>query len=225
MNPRGRRRGAFTLIELLVVISIIALVLGMGVASFSIMAKKAKLENAGRVVQSALSAARQFAITQRTPHMVVFSSKGIRVFRKPKGTQPGKYVHTVEFANGIDVYHLGDPAIWNSGSLVAAPAAYPAEADVEATLTTSGYIEFQASGSVKFVAPVAKAGPLTLTSGRSIMDPNVKEGPTSVVPMAGVTVAPCDILVIQRDDRARWCFVDVVKSTGKVRIKVLGVTR
>jgi Tfp pilus assembly protein FimT len=76
-----RNSQAFTLIELMVVISIIILALAMAVPAMSRFTRGRGLENAGRLMQSAISEARRSAITAFKPHYLIM----FRTERGPSG--------------------------------------------------------------------------------------------------------------------------------------------
>src|ERR1039457_6253592 len=73
------RKAGFTLIEMLTVIVIIAIILGIGVPTFTNLMKSGGLTGASREVANALGLARQYAITHRTTTQVVFSYSGTLV--------------------------------------------------------------------------------------------------------------------------------------------------
>lgn len=86
------RSKGFTLIEMMVVVSIIAIGAAFLLPSMAAAMRQRRLKNAGNLVLAKLNEARTNAISQHRPWSVIFLADGVRLFKGPKGTDPGEYV-------------------------------------------------------------------------------------------------------------------------------------
>lgn len=94
-SPDSRRAG-FTLIEMMVTLGIVMVALGLMVPSLSEAFRSRKLTNAGQVIVRTMNRARSDAVSRKQAFTVVFVKSGVRLFKEPKGADPGGFIGGIE---------------------------------------------------------------------------------------------------------------------------------
>ena len=121
MPKRPLGTAAFTLMEMLVVLSIIAIVMGMGVAMYLHVARVDRLSAAARALEGGLRAARSQAILERRPVRFRFNCERRCFYAIREADEPN--------VNGV----YGDDGITNSPN----PAAFLSGSDLDFIAATS----------------------------------------------------------------------------------------
>ena len=121
MVPSRHSRRAMTLVELLVTISIIAVLMGIGLGVYWRMNRGLALQAAVSGIESALRAARAFAVHEHAPAMVVFRPRPDeprligQVFALGRQTVSCWHFEVSEFAGTKVVGALGQEAVFPDG--------------------------------------------------------------------------------------------------------------
>jgi Tfp pilus assembly protein FimT len=206
--------------ELLVVISIIVLVMALAIPGLNTFLKGQRLEQSGRVVQTAFSNARQAAVTSHIPHRIV-------IFRKPEDNTPGaKMIYGIRvYKDGVK-YEGEAQLLPRTIRIVTTPNTgihiFDREPDVNDSRLDSrrnpGKVEYRKDGTVFFQLPYRDQKTIPDGFGQfgNIYDLNNR--------VNGVTRNfPADI-ILEQEGVNRRCFLDIVPNTGRVNFRVLPLT-
>ncbi len=93
----------FTLVEMIVTIGIIIMAAGFIAPAVTKIFQDRRIENAASVVITAINEARNSTVTKKQKHSVVFLKKGVRIYRHPKGEDPGGFEGRLRSVNATDV--------------------------------------------------------------------------------------------------------------------------
>ena len=115
-RSRGGTRGGFTLLELLTVMAIMALMLSLAMMAFNDMGRGSGFRGATLEFKSALSLARQHAITQRSHSGVVYGNNDEgRGFYYMTNAHLGTVGTTNFLVLGIQLASQDGPDSWETG--------------------------------------------------------------------------------------------------------------
>ena len=238
------RRGGFTLIELLVVMAIVVVMTAITIPAMTQFLKGRKLDDSGRIIQSAFNEARRAAITTRKDHFLIIfreavaGAVGATVFKFRLFKDESGYDEKSSFAlpQGIQLV-LKDGANLNAapgqklGSLDGCEiAVFQTEIPnaqnnsvlfsvPDTKLNTDapgiGWVTFHRDGTVEFLTP-ARDQNTPLINGRSIYDLNEIFDESEVGPNL-----LADIKLVQDGETSKMCYVDVTPNTGRVSFRVV----
>ena len=106
LHSEDRDQPGFTLVEMIVTIGIIIVAAGFIAPSIAAIFQDRRIENAAAIIISTVNEARNNAVTKKQEYSVVFLKKGVRLFRHPKGEDPGGFVGGLRSINVGDSDHI-----------------------------------------------------------------------------------------------------------------------
>ncbi len=211
----SRRRGRIAIATAVLVVVIAAVLLGIAVVFIRRNAartrRRAALEDAGRVLQSAFDDGRRAAITKRRPHRLILIDRPARWELRIVDTAIGAGVASTYSLP----YRIGfDSTVGPDGDIQIAGCGATVHADVPpAGAAAAGTFTFLRDGTIELSAPAADAPPPEV-GGRDLfdLDPVRDRIPLDL---------ESDIRLLHRDDAGLVGYVDVNPSTGRVRFVIV----
>ncbi|MCX7703154.1 MAG: prepilin-type N-terminal cleavage/methylation domain-containing protein [Planctomycetota bacterium] len=140
-KENGVKGRGFTLVEVMVVLVIVSILIGLAVPMFSLFSRRRKLENAGRLFQSAVNTARSYAVTRQKRFKLVFAQSALKIYN----TETGKYQERFPIPVGVEYYieFKGDRATGFDDSAESPESPSP-------TAVNNYSLEFRVDGSINF---------------------------------------------------------------------------
>ena len=106
LQTEDRSQPGFTLVEMIVTIGIIIVAAGFIAPSIAAIFQDRRIENAAAIIVSTVNEARNNAVTKKQEYSVVFLKRGVRLYRHPKGEDPGGFVGGLRSINVGDSDHI-----------------------------------------------------------------------------------------------------------------------
>lgn len=239
------RRGGFTLIEMLVVMAIIVVMTAITIPAMTQFLKGRKLDDSGRIIQSAFNEARRAAITTRKDHFLIIfreavpGAVGATVFKFRLFKDESGYDEKSSFSlpKGIQLVLTGGANLnaqpgEKLGSLDgcevavfqteipnaqnnAAVFSVP-DTKLNTGATGIGWVTFHRDGTVEFLNAARDRNTPLIGGLRSIYDLNEIFDEGEVGPDL-----TADFKLIQDGETSKMCYVDVTPNTGRVSFRVV----
>lgn len=231
-----RRYRGFTVLELMVVVGIILLMTALALPAVTTFLRGQRLQQSGRIMQSAFNEARRAAITQRTKQYLIFFRDQDELGQVRYSAQRYRDRHGWEGEpfNLLPAVEIETtPAAAPPGTVARATqlglpifGQRPAEDDPalftdRRPIAGLGWIEFRKDGTINLQTPLANQLPPTGGPFANMFDLNVNIQVNETQLDAQITQVDMSLREAGGGQVQKRCFIDIDPNTGRVRFRVI----